>query len=83
MRKKELIALHQLLTEVRETLESRGEVGIEAYEEYDSLEIGPHHVHCDKAEHEEAIWALFEAHENTYGDDDESESYRRIVALRS
>ncbi|MBP2143618.1 hypothetical protein J2127_000773 [Methanococcus voltae] len=60
MHKDELIQLHQLLVYMRKDLYTTfGEDTLgDSFEEYDSLNIRPHHIHRTKSEHTYAIFLL-------------------------
>ena len=55
--KDELIHLHKVLVNVMEHVKSNG-VNEEFFQEYENLNICPHHIHRTKAEHKYAIFIL-------------------------
>lgn len=57
MQKDELIQIHAVLIHVRRYLEQNNG-GEGAFEEYDALEIAPHHLHRSKREHKLAVFTL-------------------------
>ncbi len=57
MHKEELIQLHTLLVRVKNYFEEHKCCNGE-FERYDSLHIGPMHIHRSKAEHKHAIFVL-------------------------
>lgn len=57
MQKEEIIQLHTLFAQIKNELEqqSRGDV---TFEEYDALDVLPHHIHKSKDDHKRAVFLL-------------------------
>lgn len=77
MKKDELIHLHSLLTQIRVYFEENGDAD-DAFEAYDSLGIGPEHVHKSKAEHRHAVFVLGNLLAEAMGETDELSERGRV-----
>ncbi|MFB6284605.1 MAG: UPF0058 family protein [Halobacteria archaeon] len=60
MHKDELIHLHSLLVEIKKYFEDHEDANGAEFEDYESLNTSPVHIHKSKSEHKHAIFALGE-----------------------
>ncbi|MFB6127763.1 MAG: UPF0058 family protein [Halolamina sp.] len=60
MRKKELLHIHALLSNVASDFRERGELSTDGLERYQSLGVSPMSLRNPKADHEEAVLTLSE-----------------------
>ena len=60
MRKKELLHVHALLSNVASDLRERGELSADGLERYSSLGVSPMSLRRPKSDHEEAVLTLGE-----------------------
>lgn len=60
MRLNELVQLHALLDEVRDSLERHESLPPDAFARYDAQPVRPHHIHRTKPDHERAVRILHE-----------------------
>jgi len=70
MRKRDCLYLHALCVLLRREAESRRDLGSDAFESYDRLEVGPAEIHRPKADHREAVTELLETMSTALGGDD-------------
>ncbi|MDY6764334.1 MAG: UPF0058 family protein [Halobacteria archaeon] len=78
MHKDELIHLHSLLVQIKKYFEGREEVEDDLFEDYESLEISPEHIHKSKSQHKHAIFVLGELLAQAMSDDDYFSETNRV-----
>ncbi len=57
MQKEEIIQLHTLFAQIKNELEQKSPDAA-TFEEYDALDVQPHHVHKSKDDHKRAVFLL-------------------------
>jgi hypothetical protein len=78
MHKDELLQLHSLLCQVKRFFEDAELAAIEAFEDYDQLEVSPQHIHKSKTDHKRAVFLLGKGMSELVMNDDPEQKERLI-----
>jgi hypothetical protein len=76
MHKDELLELHEQMLIIKDNFAGREEVDERIFEEYESLDVDPSHVHKSKSEHKHAVFVLGNALASAMTDDEFSTAGR-------
>jgi hypothetical protein len=76
MHKDELLELHEQMLIIKDNFAGREEVDESIFEEYESLDVDPSHVHKSKSEHKHAVFVLGNALATAMTDDEFSNAGR-------
>ena len=76
MHKDELLELHEQLVTIKDYFKAREEVPEGIFDEYESLDVRPSHVHKSKSEHKHAVFVLGNALADAMSDDEFSSAGR-------
>jgi len=76
MHKDELLELHEQMVLIKEYFQSRADVPAGTFEEYESLDVDPSHVHKSKSEHKHAVFVLGNALAEAMSEDEFSNAGR-------
>jgi hypothetical protein len=76
MHKDELLELHEQMVRIKEYFQNREDVPPGTFEEYDTLDVEPSHVHKSKSEHKHAVFVLGNALANAMSEDEFSNAGR-------
>ncbi len=74
MQKEELIHLHSLMAELKDYVDEKEDEIDADFEEYQTLETSPVHVHRSKSEHKHAIFVLGEELNESVGKEPSKEA---------
>ncbi len=78
MHKDELLQLHSLLCQVKRFFEDADTGNIEAFDDYDNLEVSPQHIHKSKTDHKRAVFLLGKGLSELVMNDDPEQKERLI-----
>jgi hypothetical protein len=76
MHKDELLELHEQMVVIKEYFRGREDVPEGTFEEYESLDVDPSHVHKSKSEHKHAVFVLGNALAEAMSEDEFSNAGR-------
>ena len=69
MQKEEIIQLHTLFAQIKNELEQQFQSPVSNFEEYEDLNVLPHHVHKSKDDHKRAVFVLGKVIANVFSHD--------------
>ena len=76
MHKDELLELHEQMVIIKDNFAVRGEVDESIFDEYETLDVDPSHVHKSKSEHKHAVFVLGNALASAMTDEEFSNAGR-------
>ncbi|MDY6818264.1 MAG: UPF0058 family protein [Halobacteriales archaeon] len=76
MHKDELLELHEQLVAIKDYFKQQDDVPEGLFDEYESLDVNPSHVHKSKSEHKHAVFVLGESLAKAMSDDEFSSAGR-------
>ena len=76
MHKDELLELHEQMVLIKEYFQAREDGPAGTFQEYDTLDVDPSHVHKSKSEHKHAVFVLGNALAEAMSEDEFSNAGR-------
>jgi hypothetical protein len=76
MHKDELLELHEEMVKIKDRLATFEEIDASHFDEYETLDVDPSHVHKSKSEHKHAVFVLGNALASAMSEDEFSSAGR-------